>query len=89
MFDSESWHDILINTGFETIDSMAPNRFLIFATNLFLASPTVEEKPYLGKLRDYLSHSLRSEYRLFWVVSNVKILKQTLNGIVNIIPLKS
>ncbi|MEX5486980.1 hypothetical protein IC611_21275 [Proteus mirabilis] len=57
MLDSESWHDILINTGFETIGQWPQTDSSSLRQTLFLASPTRGGKPYLGKLRDYLSHS--------------------------------
>lgn len=59
---------------------MAPNRFLIFATNTLLASPTRGGKPYLGKLRDYLSHSLDQNIDSFELFQCENI-EATLNGI--------
>ncbi|MBG3105137.1 type I polyketide synthase [Proteus mirabilis] len=80
MLDSESWHDILINTGFETIGQWPQTDSSSLRQTLFLASPTRGGKPYLGKLRDYLSHSLDQNIDSFELFQCENI-EATLNGI--------
>ncbi|MER1372722.1 hypothetical protein KJR88_28825, partial [Klebsiella pneumoniae] len=80
MLDSESWHDILINTGFETIGQWPQTDSSSLRQTLFLASPTRGGKPYLGKLRDYLSHSLDQNIDSLELFQCENI-EATLNGI--------